>query len=319
MGYIRTVDSGDTDPGGALPDPRPNLPEREITVNAVVALNLAYFRKAASLSQAELGDRIGWGKSMVSTAERSANEAGRVRQFSASDLVAIARALKIPLAALFLPPEGDDTAARYVISDGREGDATTVQALLFPPPGADHGSPVMDAYRKRLIALGWSDSAYRDADEALEQTRREANRIIARAAEHANAITGSSRDRAEELIAQARQEALADLDRQRAEMERRVDDLRAFEREYRAHMKNYLDGVLRAFWWPAGRPEVEQMIETMHQDAAERGAGSVTAVMLGEDGTYAVYRADQEAAEPTDPQDEGAADEGQRLPAVLLP
>ena len=71
--------SGDTvtewtsyEPGNALPQgERADLPVRRVTVNSIVALNLAYFRKAAGLTQEELGERIGWGKSVVSTAERS--------------------------------------------------------------------------------------------------------------------------------------------------------------------------------------------------------------------------------------------------------
>ena len=114
--------SGDTghgvdelQPGNALPQgQRADLPVRRVTVNSIVALNLAYFRKAAGLTQEELGERIGWGKSVVSTAERSW-DAKRVRSFSAEDLIGIAARVQVPLAALFLPPEDDGTAFRYVL------------------------------------------------------------------------------------------------------------------------------------------------------------------------------------------------------------
>ena len=81
-----------------------DLPVRRVTVNSLVAFNLAFFRKAAELTQEELGERLGWGNTVVSTAERSW-DARRVRSFSVEDLMDIAMALGVPVAALFLPPE----------------------------------------------------------------------------------------------------------------------------------------------------------------------------------------------------------------------
>ena len=99
------------------------LPIRWVTVNSIVALNLAFFRKAAGLKQEELAERLGWGKTTVSTAERSWN-AKRVRSFSVEDLIGIAAALEIPVACPGVPepilfprktwaePEAYDQAAR---------------------------------------------------------------------------------------------------------------------------------------------------------------------------------------------------------------
>src|SRR5580704_12647707 len=133
-------------PGGLTHGQRSDLPVRRVTVNSIVALNLAYFRKAAGLTQEELGERIGWGKSVVSTAERSW-DAKRVRSFSAEDLVGIAVALQVPLAALFLPPEDDGTAFRYVLDmpGPEEREPDDLLTYVFPTYGGD--SPVMNAYR----------------------------------------------------------------------------------------------------------------------------------------------------------------------------
>ena len=142
-------------PGGLTQGQRADLPVRRVTVNSIVALNMAYFRKAADLTQEELGERIGWGKSVVSTAERS-SDARRVRSFSAEDLIAISTALGVPMAALFLPPEDHGTAVRYVL-DGpghKHLEVTDLLAYVSPAYGGD--SPVMDAYRKRNIAAGAS-------------------------------------------------------------------------------------------------------------------------------------------------------------------
>jgi transcriptional regulator with XRE-family HTH domain len=97
-------------PGSAYAD----LPGHHLTVNQVVAWNLIYFRKAAGLTQDELGERIGWSKAIVSAAERSW-DGKRVRAFTADDIVAIAAALAIPIIAMFLPPEDDGVNLRYLI------------------------------------------------------------------------------------------------------------------------------------------------------------------------------------------------------------
>lgn len=76
--------------------------ERERTPNQEVAWNMAFFRKASGLTQEQLGERLGWGKGIVSTAERSW-DAKRIRQFTADDITVIAKALEIPVTALLLP------------------------------------------------------------------------------------------------------------------------------------------------------------------------------------------------------------------------
>ena len=119
-------------PGGLTQGQHADLPVRRVTVNSIVALNMAYFRKAAGLTQEELGERIGWGKSVVSTAERS-SDAKRVRNFSAEDLIAISTALGVPMAALFLPPEDDGVAVRYVIGTAAEDKYRDLAAGLLLP------------------------------------------------------------------------------------------------------------------------------------------------------------------------------------------
>ena len=57
-----------------------------------------------------------------------------------------------------------------------------------------------------------------------------------------------ARARAESLERDAQErhrQAMGSLVQQREELERRVDDLRAFEREYRSRLKAYLEGQLR--------------------------------------------------------------------------
>jgi transcriptional regulator with XRE-family HTH domain len=301
-GYSRQVD--DVEAAGSLPHAQhaqhASLPVRRVTVNAIVALNLAYFRKAAGLKQEELAERLGWGKTTVSTAERSW-DAKRVRSFSAEDLTAIAVALGIPLAALFLPPEDDGTAFRYVLDIPGKQDAAVRDLLPYAFPVYDGDSPAMDAFRKRLFAAGvsWSehfiDQARHAANEALGRARSEADRALEAARRAAVELTGMARARAEALEEQHRQ-AMMSLYRQREEAERRVDDLRAFEREYRTRAG--AEGV-----------DTDQLLAAVRQQASEHGAGNVTAILLGEDGAYDVVQLDQ-PAERAAAEGEGYRDEG---------
>lgn len=135
----------------------PDSIDREITPNQAVAWNMTYFRRVAGLSQQELGDRLGWSKTVVSAAERSWTST-RIRQFTADDMTAVATALGIPFAALLIPPPS---------------------ARITPMPPfteTDPGSAVTVAYHDRLKAEGMELSAearetWRQAEAAKDYRR----------------------------------------------------------------------------------------------------------------------------------------------------
>jgi DivIVA domain-containing protein len=90
--------------------------------------------------------------------------------------------------------------------------------------------------------------ARREADETLSRARREADDLLTKARRQSEQITSDARARAESLERDAQErhrQAMGSLVQNREELERRVDDLRAFEREYRSRLKAYLDGQLR--------------------------------------------------------------------------
>ena len=98
------------------------------------------------------------------------------------------------------------------------------QAPQFQAPGGDSAA--------RVLAL-----AQQTADQAIAEARSEANKIV-----------GEARSRAEGLERDAQEKhrvAMGSLETARAALERKVDDLRAFEREYRQRLKSYLDGQMR--------------------------------------------------------------------------
>lgn len=145
---LATVDEENNTGGSA----RPPLPVREITVNQVIAWNLAWYRKQAGLKQADLGERIGWTGSAVSEAERSW-DGKRTREFDAHTIVTLAAALGIPVLALFLPPLDDGADARFLftVADGDCGekwDMGDLMSLVMPDSHDD--TAVMVKYRTRL-------------------------------------------------------------------------------------------------------------------------------------------------------------------------
>src|SRR6266516_672481 len=121
--------------------------------------------------------------------------------------------------------------------------------MSMAPPPEDN----MDtAARVLALAQQTADQAIadarREADETLGRARREADDILGKARRQAEQITSDARARAESLERDAQErhrQAMGSLVQQREELERRVDDLRAFEREYRSRLKAYLEGQLR--------------------------------------------------------------------------
>ena len=122
-------------------------------------------------------------------------------------------------------------------------------AMMVMPPAEDN----MDtAARVLALAQQTADQAIadarREADETLGRARREADEILGKARRQAEQLTSDARARAESLERDAQErhrQAMGSLVQTREELERRVDDLRAFEREYRSRLKAYLEGQLR--------------------------------------------------------------------------
>ena len=152
------------------------LPRRELTVNQAVAANIAFYRQAASLTQRELGERLGWSNVSVSEAERSFD--GRRREFDAQELCSLAWALGVPVLALFLPLPEDDREYRYTAGTAELGTAEMLEKIIVPNPD-DDDSPAVEAYRHRFSLIAeryldpdWAESVGRWLhDRAPSDTR----------------------------------------------------------------------------------------------------------------------------------------------------
>jgi len=89
--------------------------------------------------------------------------------------------------------------------------------------------------------------ARREADETVTRARREADEILTKARRQAEQVIGDARARAETLERDAQErhrQAMGSLVQTRDELERKVEELRSFEREYRSRLKLYLENQL---------------------------------------------------------------------------
>lgn len=97
---------------------------RSWNASQVVAHNVARARELRGLTQVEVADRLtrftgtNWSQATVAQAEGSI-AGNRVRQFTANELVALARTFDLPVLFFFLPP--DDGSGRLVTDDAKRG------------------------------------------------------------------------------------------------------------------------------------------------------------------------------------------------------
>jgi hypothetical protein len=311
-----------------------------VTVNQLVAYNMAYFRKAAGLGQQEFGEPLGWSVASVSAAERSW-DSKRIKKFDADEIVQIAYVLGVPLNALFLPPEDHGTAVRYVLKTrgSEDRDLSDLGADVFP--AAAHDSAAMSAYRKRLIAARAGSQqpargpldltsmdfpvpltealrhrargeaspvpgkAGTETEEILEEARRQAEQITMEAAAAAMALEQDAQER--------HRQAMGSLLQTRDDLECRINDLRAYEIDYRTRLQTYIEGQLLELYTPETRQLAERRIREVLEHAVAGGVPGASALLLREDGTYAVLRyppGHQDRADAE--QSPAAAEDGER-------
>jgi DivIVA domain-containing protein len=90
--------------------------------------------------------------------------------------------------------------------------------------------------------------AQRTADEHVSDARREADKLLTDARTKSDELTRDARAKAEALERDARQrhqEVLSSLDSKRTALQKHIEELKQFEREYRTRLKAYLESQLR--------------------------------------------------------------------------
>lgn len=134
---------------------------------------------------------------------------------------------------------------------------------VAPDPTANAAVPVNAAQDPSMgeastAAARLLEIASNNADQLMNQAKEEADRIVGEARTRADRLTNEARGKVDRLETDARirsqklddetnerrQQAVAAIERERYELQREVEHLRAYEREYRARLKNYFQSQL---------------------------------------------------------------------------
>ncbi|MGB8650017.1 MAG: DivIVA domain-containing protein, partial [Mycobacteriales bacterium] len=117
-------------------------------------------------------------------------------------------------------------------------------AAPAPVPAAAAAAPEVPAAPAPVVAGEPQEAALRTllmaqrtADQAVAEARAEADKMLSEAQ--------AKSARVEQEVNARTAAALAELEGRRRELEARIEDLHAFEREYRLRLKAYLEGQLK--------------------------------------------------------------------------
>jgi DivIVA domain-containing protein len=133
--------------------------------------------------------------------------------------------------------------AGTVTGTASEQHAKAVQVLALAQQTADQHLAQSKAEADRLLA-----EARTNADSALNDAKAQSSRHLTEAENRAKQIENETQTKAAQTLQEAEQRATtitAQFEQRKAALERRVDELRTFEREYRTRLKSYLESQLR--------------------------------------------------------------------------
>ena len=109
-------------------------------------------------------------------------------------------------------------------------------AAVIPEPARP--SAAMDtAGQGPEAAAGMLALAQKLHDEYVRNGEQTRDRIVGEAREHSTRLMREAEEK--------QRQTLGSLEQERSLLERKIDELRAFEREYRSRLKSYLEGQLR--------------------------------------------------------------------------
>ncbi|MGQ0774997.1 MAG: DivIVA-like cell division protein Wag31 [Pseudonocardiales bacterium] len=154
----------------------------------------------------------------------------------------------------------------------------TMMAAVPPPPMVEHTSPGGDHHVQAAKVLGLAQEmadrltgeAKAEADGMLGEARTKSEQLLSDARVKADSMVNEARTRAETMLNDARTRAetlerqsrekaaslerdaqrkhtelLGAINQEKSALEKKIDELRTFEREYRTRLKTYLESQLR--------------------------------------------------------------------------
>jgi DivIVA domain-containing protein len=184
----------------------------------------------------------------------------------------------VPLTGL----EGQESALRTLLLAQRTADAAIAEAQaeadeLLTAAKSEAERTVTEARSEASTAL---QAARSEAESTLAGARGEAERTLNAARSEAHQTVTAARDQAnkmEQEVAARVEAATGGLEVRRRQLEARIEELRAFEREYRTRLKAYLETQLRELGAgsPAAVDEAGAGVPADARAAAVGGGGPV--------------------------------------------
>src|SRR5690349_18166927 len=182
------------------------------------------------------------------------------------------------------------TVAREVAPE-----SAPVQLQVAPPPPVQMPQPVAVQAPEPVrassqletvgqgpeAAAGMLALAQKLHDEYVRNGEQTRDRIVGEAREHSTRLMREAEEK--------QRQTLGSLEQERSLLERKIDELRAFEREYRSRLKSYLEGQLREL-------DAKAAVVPNRGGApapAQIGAGGQPAYNSGPLPTRGAYAADQ--------------------------
>jgi DivIVA domain-containing protein len=112
-----------------------------------------------------------------------------------------------------------------------------VAAVVPEPMPMRASSQLETAAQGPEAAAGMLALAQKLHDEYVRNGEQTRDRIVGEARDHSNRLMREAEEK--------QRQTLGSLEQERSLLERKIDELRAFEREYRSRLKSYLEGQLR--------------------------------------------------------------------------
>jgi vacuolar-type H+-ATPase subunit H len=112
------------------------------------------------------------------------------------------------------------------------------ESMPLPMPASlNPAAQLQSAGQGPEAAAGMLVLAQKLHDEYVRNGEQQRDRIVGDAREHAARLVREAEEK--------QRQTLGSLEQERSLLERKIDELRAFEREYRSRLKSYLEGQLR--------------------------------------------------------------------------
>ena len=219
------------------------------------AARISKAKTDAEQAEAQAAERVKAAKEASDAADKAAKEAkdaaDKAAKAAKDDADAADKSAKSSLAAPAVPKDEGHNAAAGVLALAQKlheeyvFEGQTTRERLISEGQAHHDKVVGEAVAKQedLLSTGQAKHA-----ELLSTGQAKHDTLIAEAsARHEQMIT-EARERSTGMVAEAQQKktaVLQALGRERDLLQKKIDELRTFERDYRARLKSYLEGQLK--------------------------------------------------------------------------